>query len=242
MEEQMPEAAPPRVFISYSHDSPAHQDRVLDLADRLRHDGVDASIDQYEQSPPEGWPAWCEREIRNADFVLLVCTETYFRRVNGEEEPGRGLGVLWEANLIRQHLYDAGGVSNKFIPVLLGESRVEHIPTPVKGRSFYWPDTVDGFESLYRLLTNQPRAGKPEPGKIQRLPERQRQWLKPPPNSGDQAARGKRQSPGRLKLSTEPERSALKVNIDGEILGTADEVRLDIDEYLLFNRERRTLW
>jgi SEFIR domain len=53
----MPEPTTPRVFISYSHDSPEHQDRVLALADQLCADGVDASIDQYEMSPPERWPA-----------------------------------------------------------------------------------------------------------------------------------------------------------------------------------------
>src|SRR6516162_11655726 len=100
--------APPRVFISYSHDSADHQDRVLELADRLRGDGIDAIIDQYVQSPPEGWPAWCEAEIRRARFVLMICTEIYLRRVSGEEEPGKGHGVLREARLIRQHLYDAG--------------------------------------------------------------------------------------------------------------------------------------
>jgi hypothetical protein len=46
----------PRVFISYSHDSPEHLDHVLELADRLRTDGIDCHIDQYEESPPEGWP------------------------------------------------------------------------------------------------------------------------------------------------------------------------------------------
>jgi hypothetical protein len=89
-----------RVLISYSHDRPAHEGRVLDLANRLRDDGIDAMIDQYEQSPPEGWPAWCEAEIDKADFVLMVCTETYLRRVNGQDEPGKGHGVLWEARLI----------------------------------------------------------------------------------------------------------------------------------------------
>ncbi|MCP4656050.1 MAG: hypothetical protein GY856_11605, partial [bacterium] len=32
----------PRVFLSYSHDSDEHRDRVLALADRLRADGIDA--------------------------------------------------------------------------------------------------------------------------------------------------------------------------------------------------------
>jgi hypothetical protein len=112
----LPEPAPPRVFISYSHDSETHADQVLALAERLLAEGVDASIDQYIQSPPEGWPAWCEAEIRKADFVLMVCTETYLRRVNREEEAGKGHGALWEARLIRQYLYDSGSVSSKFVP------------------------------------------------------------------------------------------------------------------------------
>ena len=37
----MTNGAPPRVFISYSHDDPAHEERVLKLADRLCADGID---------------------------------------------------------------------------------------------------------------------------------------------------------------------------------------------------------
>ena len=44
----------PRVFISYSHDSEEHAVRVLALADRLRSEGIEAILDQYEMSPPEG--------------------------------------------------------------------------------------------------------------------------------------------------------------------------------------------
>ena len=139
----MPEPAPPRVFISYSHDSDEHRDLVLDLAGRLRRDGIDAIIDQYVQSPPEGWPAWCEAEIRRARFVLMICTEIYLRRVSGEEEPGKGHGVLREARLIRQHLYDAGSVSTKFVPVLFADGSHDHVPTPVKGASIGSSRTKD---------------------------------------------------------------------------------------------------
>ena len=75
--------APPQVFVSYSHDTVEHQERVLGLADRLRADGIDAEMDQYNASPPEGWPLWCERQIAAANVVLMVCTETYHRRVPG---------------------------------------------------------------------------------------------------------------------------------------------------------------
>ncbi|MGA9058968.1 MAG: hypothetical protein WB763_20945 [Terriglobia bacterium] len=42
-----------RAFISYSHDSAEHLDRVWDLCEHLRSDGVDCRIDQHELSPPE---------------------------------------------------------------------------------------------------------------------------------------------------------------------------------------------
>src|SRR5512144_2930930 len=168
--------AAPKVFISYSHDTVAHQERVLDLADRLRADGIDAEIDQYNDSPPESWPCWCERQIETADVVLMVCTETYHRRVRGEEEPGKGLGVVWEAAIIRQRIYDGGAVSTKFVPVLFADGSPEHIPTPVRGWSRYVVDTEDGYDGLYRRLTGQPRLPRPALGTIRTLPTRDRRW------------------------------------------------------------------
>ena len=165
---------PLRVFISYSHDSPAHRDSVLNLANRLRGDGIDAIIDQYVQSPPEGWPAWCEAELRKAAFVLMVCTEAYLRRVNREEEPGRGHGILWEARVIEQHLYDIGSVGSKFVPVLLTGGLDAHVPVPVKGGTIYRVETDEGYESLLRLLTDQPLTPMPPLGTRPPLPPRPR--------------------------------------------------------------------
>ncbi len=73
-------SSPPEVFISYSHDSREHMERVLALSNRLRADGVDCHLDQYETSPPEGWPRWTVNQFEKADFVLVVCTEIYNRR------------------------------------------------------------------------------------------------------------------------------------------------------------------
>lgn len=149
---------------------------MLGLADRLRADGIDTEIDQYNAAPPEGWPLWCERQIGAADVVMMVCTETYHRRVSGDEERGKGLGVVWEAQIIRQLLYDAGAVSNKFVPVLFSDASPEQIPTPIKGWTRYVIDTEDGYEELYRRLTGQPRLLRPALGTIRALPPRRRQW------------------------------------------------------------------
>jgi hypothetical protein len=174
---------PTRVFISYRHEPerPEHADRVLELANRLRAQGIDASLDQYEQSPPSGWPTWCEFEIKHADFVLMICTEAYYRCIEEREEVDPGHGVLWEARIIRQLLYEAGAKTAKVIPVLFGEGKVDYIPLPVKGATYYIVDTEQGFENLYRLLTNQPRTRKPELGEVRNLPERARQWREQPP-------------------------------------------------------------
>jgi hypothetical protein len=77
----LPEQRSPRVFISYSHDSEENAARVLRLANDLRSDGIEAIIDQYITSPSEGWPRWMDTHVRDDDFVVMVCTETYCRRV-----------------------------------------------------------------------------------------------------------------------------------------------------------------
>lgn len=165
----------PTVFISYSHDSPEHADRVLAFADQLVEGGIDVILDQYEPEPPDGWPHWMDNHIRNANFVLMVCTETYFRRVMRQEKAGTGLGVKWEGNLIYQHIYAADTTNARFIPVLFEDSKFEHIPTPVQGVSFYRVHTPEGYESLYRRLTNQPLVTKPVLGTLKSLPPRERQ-------------------------------------------------------------------
>jgi hypothetical protein len=45
-----------KVFISYSHDSPEHSERVLALSNRLRALGIDAELDRYHVRPTQGWP------------------------------------------------------------------------------------------------------------------------------------------------------------------------------------------
>jgi tetratricopeptide (TPR) repeat protein len=164
-----PDTHHPKVLISYSHDSPAHADRVRELSDRLRADGIDCILDQYEVSSPEGWPRWMDRHVRDADFVLMVCTETYYRRVMGEETPGTGLGVRWEGHVSYQHIYNAGTVNTKFIPVLLETGKYEHIPTPLQGVARYFTQTEESYEDLYRRLTNQPEHVKPALGEVRRL-------------------------------------------------------------------------
>ncbi len=89
------------VFISYSHDSNPWLGQVLALSDRLRADGVDCHIDQYETSPPQGWPRWCDKQVREADFVLVVCTKDLSPSIPGR----RGIWERARRSLGRLHHY-----------------------------------------------------------------------------------------------------------------------------------------
>lgn len=148
----MPAAVPIRVFISYSHDSAEHMNAVLGLANRLRQEGVDCCIDQFEQSPAEGWPRWCENQVEESKFVLVVCTETYLRRFRGKEEPGKGKGVTFEGYIITQELYNAQGRNGKFIPIVFAVGDREHIPTLLQGASRFLNFVSESFACVLSSL------------------------------------------------------------------------------------------
>jgi hypothetical protein len=164
----------PTAFISYSHDSKEHQDKVLKLANKLRSEGIDCALDQYEDSPPEGWPKWMDRGVKKSDFVLVVCTKTYYDRVMGDDE--KGMGIKWESTLIYQQLYNAGANNTKFIPIIFADGEFEHIPEPLQGATFYNVDDKEAFDKLYWRLRGV-KTEKPELGKLRELPEKERKTL-----------------------------------------------------------------
>ncbi|HEX6184229.1 MAG TPA: tetratricopeptide repeat protein [Pyrinomonadaceae bacterium] len=161
-----------KVFISYSHDSDGHMDRVLWLSDKLRLEGVDCEIDQYETSPPGGWPRWTRNKITAADYVLIVCTQAYGSRYEATEKKGVGAGAKWEGAIVTQQIYEAEGTAHKFIPVTFSAEDVKTIPLELRGSPFYVLDSERGYEALYRRLTGQPEVIKQQLGKPRSLPPR----------------------------------------------------------------------
>ena len=149
----------PKVFISYSHDSGEHRARVMSLAERLRNDGIDCQIDRYfeDEPPAQGWDRWMLDEIDRADFVIVVCTETYQRRFRGHEPKGTGKGVKWEGMVITQTLYDAESHNLKFLPLIFSHEDETYIPIVLRSTTHYNPTTESGYDSLYRRLSKQPR-------------------------------------------------------------------------------------
>ncbi len=169
---------PPKVFISYSHDSSEHAARVLKLSDVLCAWGFDCHIDQYELAPAN-WHTWMQSRIKEADFVLVVCTEIYCRRFEGRETKPTGVG--WEGGIITTELYQRQqDKAAKFIPVVFSAEDHEHIPALLQPTHRHQinietlddqnPRVNQSSENLYRHLAGMPRAVKPPIGRIVELP------------------------------------------------------------------------
>lgn len=169
----------PRIFVSYSHDDGAHKEKVLELAEHLRINGYDTMIDRYvEGTPPQGWPRWMLNQIEWADYVLLVCTKTYYERFRGNSPPGIGKGVDWEGAVITNQLYEQKSVSRKFVPLLLAQSDHQYIPEPLRTHTFYVIASAVGNDALMDYLAGaagvQPAQLGPPPRRARRSGTRPR--------------------------------------------------------------------
>jgi hypothetical protein len=162
---------PPRVFISYSHDSPEHDQNVLALANRLRSDGLTVVIDQELKWAPKGWTVWMMEQIEEADFVLMVCTETYKRRAEGKEDAPKGPGASWEGAIIRLDLYAANGRNDKFIPVLLRYEDKVHLPKFLRDYSYFLVSDDARYRDLCQLM-NPAAVASAGPTEIWNIPPR----------------------------------------------------------------------
>ena len=161
----------PTVFISYSHDNEQHKEKVLSFANQLYTDDVDCIFDQYEVLPAYGWMRWMENGIDEADFVILICTETYYKRVMGKEKKGIGLGGKFEGKIIYNKIYHDDCKNEKFLPVVFNNNDRQYIPELLKDFTNFFIKDDESYEDLYRVITSQSKIEMPK--------ERQPRILKP---------------------------------------------------------------
>lgn len=160
-------ATPPKVFISYCWSSEEHRQWVLDLATRLKTDGVDVILDRWHLKPGQDMYAFMEKMVTDPTVqkVLVVCDKKY-----AEKADARSGGVGTESQIISAEVY--GKVSQeKFLP-LIRERRDNHepyLPTFLKSRIYFDFADADGYEAafdaLIRNLHNAPELREPAVGK-----------------------------------------------------------------------------
>ncbi|MGD0605263.1 MAG: toll/interleukin-1 receptor domain-containing protein [Streptosporangiaceae bacterium] len=171
------EQTPVRVFISYAHDDPAHEERVRDFWLFLRGHGVDARLDLAAAGRRVDWAEWTTREVRDADRVLVIASPEYKRRAEGDAKSDVGQGVQWEARMIREVFYANQRLGlDRVVPVVLPGGTPKDLPlwlAPASTAHYVVREfTVAGAEALLRLLTEQPLEIVPTLGIVPVLPPR----------------------------------------------------------------------
>lgn len=151
----------PKVFISYSHDNLEHKKWVLDLAIRMRNNGIDAIIDQWELKPGDDLPNFMEKNLDSADSILMICSENYVLKAN----EGKG-GVGYEKMIITSNLL-SNIDENKIIPIIKQDGG-NLVPTFLKTKlyiNFSKKDDYEfSFDELIRTIHKSPLYIKPEIG------------------------------------------------------------------------------
>jgi TIR domain-containing protein len=117
-------------FVSYAWDNDEHRQWVLDLATRLRTDGVETILDQWHLVPGDQLPAFMETAVRESDHVLIVCTPRYKKRSNQREG-----GVGYEGDIIIGEVFTTRN-ERKFIPILRRGEWTDSAPTWLTGKYY----------------------------------------------------------------------------------------------------------
>lgn len=153
----------PKAFLSYSWEDDDHRVWVRDLATRLRADGVETTIDQWDAVPGDQLPAFMERAIRSNDYVLIVCTPRYKQRSDLRQG-----GVGYEGDIMTAEVL-ANSNQRKFVPILRKGLWGEAAPAWIGGK--YYVDLSstpyseenygDLLVTLHGVRNTAPPVGKP---------------------------------------------------------------------------------
>jgi hypothetical protein len=161
----------PKTFISYSWESEEHKNWVLDLAARLRADGVEAILDQWHAIPGDQLPSFMENAVRESDYSLIICTPRYKDRSDKREG-----GVGYEGDIMTGEVFTTKN-ERKFIPILRQAEWHEAAPTWLRGKYYIdlrgAPYNERHYQDLLTTLLGTrpvappvgPGAAKPEPPK-----------------------------------------------------------------------------
>lgn len=91
---------PPKVFVSYTYDSPEHEKWVEKLARNLCNPGgVEVIFDKWDARLGDNLPIFMEQVLSNAHLVLCICSDKYVQKAN----EGLG-GAGYEKKIMTQYL------------------------------------------------------------------------------------------------------------------------------------------
>lgn len=161
---------PPRVFVSYSHDSEDHKDQVRELCTVLRRDaGLDVRFDQWADHERRDWSAWAMEQLREADFILAVASPAFKERADGLAAHDEGRGAQYESAILRDQLTrNLAEQVRRILPVVLPGRSITEIPDfllPYSATRYVVDElTLDGLAELLGALTGSAKHPMPQLG------------------------------------------------------------------------------
>lgn len=157
----------PKVFISYSWTTPAHERWVLNLAEELIQSRIDVVLDKWDLKPGQDSIDFMEQMVKDPtiDKVLMISDKAY-----AEKADNRSGGVGTESQIISKKIYEQVN-QERFIAIITEKDATGNAYTPLFYHSRLYIDLsepdryAEGFESLVRCIYGHPQFKKPELGK-----------------------------------------------------------------------------
>ncbi|HXD92124.1 MAG TPA: toll/interleukin-1 receptor domain-containing protein [Bacteroidia bacterium] len=133
----------PMVFISYSHDSDEHKNWVLQLATRLRSNGVNVILDRWNLKLGSDLASFMEKGLSKSHRVICVCSENYIKKAND----GKG-GAGYEKQIMTAEFINDQN-TNWVIPLIVNNSNSKKTPTFLGGRMYISFEEPNLYETKY---------------------------------------------------------------------------------------------
>jgi hypothetical protein len=141
-------AAAMRVFVSYSHTSPDHEQWVERLGTLLRESGIDARLDIWNLRHGMDLPQFMTNELALAQRVILVSDEKY-----AEKADGRVGGVGWETMIIQGDIASQPPDSTKYLVIVRSKDVDAGLPRYLKTKFvIHWPEDTSDERNRQILL------------------------------------------------------------------------------------------
>ncbi len=153
----------PKVFISYSHDTLEHKMWVMKLAQKLMDNGIEAMLDMWELGPGDDIARFMERGLKEADRVLMVCTEKYVLKAEAGQGGAGYEKMIMTADYMKQ-------VDSKRVIPIIRQNGTNHVPAFL-GTKLYMDFSTEeradyAFDELARELHGKPLYSKPKIGSV----------------------------------------------------------------------------
>lgn len=136
----------PKVFISYSHDNASHKDWVLQLATRLRSNGVDVLLDRWNLNLGSDLPKFMEHGLSKSHRIICICSDDYVTKSN--DHVG---GVGYEKLIMTGILFNDLN-SNWIIPIIKNYTKNKKVPHFLGSKVYISFEDSKLYEKNYEIL------------------------------------------------------------------------------------------